>query len=327
MAGDNNSRFVYRPLLTNMSIRRGLGESGVGLDLAPRVNSSAINGVYLERDRQRVGSVDPKRAPGEFVKRTNTSRGQLKSFLTVDRSIIKTVPFELVEGQQENQLFGELENAAGEALAEIQQAHELDVEALLWGATEADFNGIYGSGNVIDVATDRTAWDLSGAEIRKDVKDQVDTVYTGCGFMPNTVVITNEVMNTIASDPNNEIGERLKYTQGRVPTASILAQYFDVERVIVPRSLEDNANVGQTANYQYLWNGDNVGVFYIDPRDTRNKDTLASTFVWDNSRKPFLGTFTRYNEDNESWEAKVSAYYDEELIDSACGSILFNVLS
>ena len=68
-----------------------------------------------------------------------------------------------------------------------------------------------------------------------------------------------------------------------------------------------------------------MGVFYIDPRDTRNKDTLASTFVWDNERKPFLGVFTRYNEDNESWEAKVSAYYDFKVIDAACGAILFNV--
>lgn len=324
MAGDNNSRFVYRPLLTNMSIRKGLGEMGVGLDLAPRVNSNAINGMYLVRDRQRVGSVDPRRAAGEFVKRTNTSRGQLESFITVDRSIIKTVPFELVEGQGENGLFAELENASQEALNEIQQAHELDVNSALWADTENGFDNIYGDSQVTSPST---KWNDAGAEIRKNVKDKIDTVYKRCGFMPNTVVLTNEVMNTIASDPNNEIGERLKYTSGRVPTADMLAQYFDVNRVIVPKNLEDTVNAGQSQNFDYMWTGDHVGVFYIDPRDSRNKETLASTFVWDSARKPFLGVFTRYNEDNESWEAKCSAYYDVKVIDAACGGILWNVLS
>lgn len=324
MAGDNNSQFVYRPLLTNMSIRKGLGESGVGLDLAPRVNSSGIQGMYLVRNRQRTGGVDPKRAPGEFVKRTNTSRGQLESFITIDRSIIKTVPFELVEGQQENALFAELENASQEALEEIQQAHELDVNAALWADTQAGFESIYGASQV---TSPTTKWNDTGANIRENVRSKLDTVYKRCGYMPNVLLITNQVMNNIVSDPNNELGERLKYTQGRIPTSEMLAQYFGVNRVITPRNLEDATNAGQPANFDFMWTGDHVGAFYIDERDSRNKETLASTFVWDSARKPFLGVFTRYNEDNESYEAKCSAYYDVKVIDEACGGILFNVLS
>lgn len=325
MAGTNTSLFVYNPLLTQMSIKRGLGERGVGVRLAPLVDSQSINGTYLVRDRQRVGSVDPKRAPGEKVKMAESSRTSLQPFITVDRSIIKHVPLELVDGQGEAQLFDELENASMEALEEIQQAHEESVHALLWAADQAGFEAIYGTG--AQVATPTTKWDQAGATIRTNVKTVMNAVYKRCGYRPNTMFLTKSVFDTITSDPNNEIGERIKYTSGEVPTETILARYFGVNEVVVGEVLQDDANFGQTANYDYLWTGDHVGLFYIDPANARNKETLASTFIWQNNRRPFLGVFTRYNEDYERYEAKVGAYYDEKLIDANCGGILANVFA
>lgn len=325
MAGTNTSLFVYNPLLTQMSIKRGLGERGVGVRLAPLVDSQDINGLYFVRDRQRVGSVDPKRAPGEKVKMAESSRSTLQPFITVDRSIIKHVPLELVDGQGEAVLFDELENAASEALEEIQQSHEEAVEALLWGANQTEFEAIYGSGD--QVITPGTKWDQSGASIRQNVKSVMNAVYKRCGYKPNTGFLTKELFDEITSDPNNEIGERIKYTSGTVPTEQVLARYFGLNEIIVGEVLEDTANYGQTANYDYLWNGPHMGIFYIDPANSRNKETLASTFRWQNARRPFLGVFTRYNEEYERYEAKCGAYFDEKLIDNAAGGIIYNALT
>lgn len=326
MPGTNNSLFVYNPLLTQMSIKRGLGERGVGVRLAPLVDSNSINGTYLVRDRQRIGSVDPKRAPGAKVKMAESSRTTLQPFICVDRSIIKHVPLELVDGQGESALFDELENASGEALEEIQQAHEVSIENLLWAPDQSGFEAIYGAG--AQVATPTTKWDQSGATIRSNVLSVRNAVYKRCGYKPNVMFITKEVFDVITSDPNNELGERLKYTNGSVPDESLLADYFKVQEVIVGEVLEDNVSTaGQAENFDYLWKGDHVGLFYINPANSRNKETLASTFKWENARRPFLGVFTRYNEDYERYEAKVGAYYDEVMVDQACGGILYNVLT
>lgn len=315
--------FIYRPLLTQMSIRKGIGEMGVGTQLAPLVQHDSINGTYFVRDRQRIGKVDPKRGPGEFVKRMEAEHGELQSFMMKDRSIIKTVPEELVDGLAEGQLFDELQNASTEALNEIQYAHEKDVNDALWADDEAGFNSIYGASFVV---TPSTKWDASGATIREDVLAGIDSNYKRTGFRPNTIVMPKVVINAIASDSSNEIAERLKYTSGRIPTAQLLAQYFDVQQVIIPQNLEDTTNAGQAASFDFMWDGDNVGIFYIDPSNTRNKMTLATTFYRDTQRKPFLGVFTRYNEDNESYEAKVHASYDVKLIEASAGYILFDVL-
>lgn len=324
MAGSNNSIFVFDEALSDFTIRKGIGDAGIGSTVAPLVSSNSINGVWFNKNRQRVGSVNPRRAPGEYVKRTEVDRNQRNQFFCVDRSIIKSVPNELVEGQGEAVIFDELTTAAQDALNEIVHAHESDVYDALWGTAKADFDAIYGASQVV---TPGTKWDAAGATIREDVITGIDTAYKRCGYRPNTVVVTKEVINAIASDSSNEIAERLKYTSGRVPTEELLAQYFGVQRVVVPQDLDDSANPGQDANYDFLWSGDHVGIYYIDPSNSRNKETLASTFTWSSAREPLFGSFTRYNEDNKSHEVRVSAYYDVQTIDAACGYVLYDVLT
>lgn len=324
MAGSTSSIFVFDEALSDFTIRKGIGDGGIGSVVAPLVTSNSINGVFFSKARQRLGSVDPKRAPGEYVKRTEVDRNSKQQFYAEDRSIIKTVPNELVEGQGEAVLFDELATAAQDALNEIVHAHETDVYNALWSTTEGGFDAIYGAAQVPTVST---KWDAANATIREDVLTQIDVVYKRCGYRPNLLVITKEVMNAIASDATNEIAERIKYTSGNIPTDQLLAQYFGVDRVVVPQNLDDSANPGQTASYDFMWSGDHVGVFYVDPANSRNKETLASTFTWSSAREPLFGSFTRYNEDNKSHEVRVSAYYDVQVVDAACGSVLFDVLT
>jgi len=327
MANTNTSQFVLNRPLTAMSIKRGLGETGAGTRIAPIVPGNDINGLFFKRDRQRIGQVDIERAPGQKVARTGTSDGEMEPYLTKDHSIIKEVPLELVEGQAYRELFQELDNAAKEALAEVQFSHEKKVNSTFWASDQAGFEAIYGASAV---QTPSTKWDAAGGEIFNDTKALSDTIYKRCGHRPNTMVLTNQVLSSLQGDPNNEIGERLKYTNGNVPTTQLLAQYFSeagITNVIVPNTLQDTANAGQAESYDYLWTGDNVGLFYVDPRITRNKETLSTTFTWSNPRKPFLGVLTRYNEDIESYEAKVSAYFDVKVVDNACGGIIFDCLT
>ncbi len=321
---ENNGMFVYRPLLTEFTIRRGIGEAGVGTSLAPLVRHGSINGTYFKRDRFRVGHVDPKRAPGEMVKQSRTSKGSMESFLMTDHSIDKPVPRELVEGIAEPELFGELEQASYEALEEIQHSHEMAVYNLLWAESQSGFNAIYGSDAV---TSPTTKWGDSGANIYANVMAKKEAIYKKCGKYPNVMFMTREVLNELQGDPNNEIGERIKYTNGDIPDLSLLARYFRVNQIIVPDKLEDTNNAGAAEpNYDYMWNGDNVGLYYIDNANTRNKVTLASTFYADMPNEPFLGVFTKWSDDNKSYMVRVSGYFDTKAIDLGCGGILYDVL-
>jgi hypothetical protein len=321
----NNGLFVYRPLLTQMTIRRGIGRGGAGNRLAPLVRHTAINGVYFKRDRYRIGHIKTQRAPGEKVKRAETARGELVPFLTKDHSIDKSVPRELVDGMAESALFGELEQAAYEALNAIEHDHESKVRELLWGDVLGDFQAKYGADGV---RTPDIKWDASGATIYKDIQERRIHVYKTTGFMPNTVFMPRDVLDVLQGDPNNEIGERIKYTSGELPDTSRLAAYFGVENVIVPESLDDTENPGQAnSQYDWMWEGDNVGVFYIDPSNTRNKVTLASTFFTDMPNEPFLGVFTRYDQDTKSYIVRCNAYFDVHDVDMGAGAILFDVLT
>ncbi len=325
MSKNNKSLFVYRPLLTQMTIRRGLGAAGIGTKIAPLVRHDAINGVYFKRDRYRIGHVKTERAPGERVKRSETTRGNLEPFMAVDHSIDKTVPRELVDGMSESALFGEMEQASYEALNEVQYDHELKVRNMLWADDQAGFNSIYGSDHV---KTPGNKWDTADGEIYRDVQSLSDDILKTTGFRPNTAVIPKKVLDVLQGDPNNEIGERIKYTNGEIPDTTRLARYLRLDNVIVPESLEDDANPGQSnERYDWMWDGEHVGLFYVNPANTRNKVTLASTFYTDMPNEPFLGIFTRYDDDYKSYIVRCNAYFDAKEVDIKCGAVLYDVLT
>lgn len=322
----NNAQFIYRPLLSQMTIKRGLGRPGPGQKFAPLVAGTSLTGSYFVRDRQRIGHVDTRRAPGEFVKRMEASKGSLDTFLMVDHSIIKSVPIELIDGMADQDIFQEEQNASMEALNEVVFGHEKSVHDLVWAEDLSGFEAKYTANRVLSVAGGNK-WDTADGKIRANVKTIQDKVYRDCGYMPEDGFITKMLFDTIVSDVNNELGERIKYTDDRSQTAERLASYLGLKRLCVIENLEDTANPGQDAAFDFMYTGDTIMLAYIDPSNSKNKDTLASTFYQSKARKPFLGVLSRYNEDNESYEYKCSAYYDTKMVDTFCAGVITNCLT
>lgn len=97
-----------------------------------------------------------------------------------------------------------------------------------------------------------------------DVRTAVDGVKKAIlGKRPNTLVITYEVYSVLRNHP--QILERIKYSQLGIVTADLLAQIFDIGRVLIPDVVYNTANEAQTDAISYLW-GKNVWVVYITPR-------------------------------------------------------------
>lgn len=318
------AQFVFNPLLSEFTIQKGVGEFGTGALLAPLVKSDSITGVYGTRSRQDTKAADVKRAPGAKYKRVEATEKGTNPFLCFDRGVIVPVPIEMSIGQGGAQVFEEKRNAALESVRYVQFAHEKDVHDMLWSSTKATQEGRYGASQVV---TPSVKWNAASDTMIADVKALASKIRKRCGYKPNKLVLPNQVADVILGSSTNSIAERLKYTSRDSYTAQVLARLFEVAEVIIPNELSNSANAGQDQSYDDLWTGDNVGLFYVDASNSKNKMTIASTFYWEAAEAPFFGTMEKYDDEANSHLIKTSAYYDVKSVDYACGGILWDVLT
>lgn len=314
---------LFDRLLTNVVYEKGMGMEGIAKYLAPRVRSTTITGQYMKRKRgERDAGVKTERAPGAEVQ-TGERRGKsLETFRTVDHALSELIPQEITSGMGETELQNERTNTAQDVLQKIQHDWESDVHDLVWAANAGAFDTKYGARSISPGAK----WDSATPNMKLDILNLKTRIYRAVGKKPNTMVLPNEVFNVITTK-DNELRDAIKYTQGGPVTMDILARYFEVERVLVPMYLTDNADGANEEEMDFLWTGDHVGMFYVDESSSRNKITLASTFYWDSPDQPFFGTYTGFNRKRKSEEVEVGGYFSVEEIDISCGGVIKDVFA
>lgn len=316
---------LFDRLLTNVVYEKGMGMEGIAKYLAPRVRSTTITGQYMKRKRgSRDAGVKTERAPGAEVQTSQRRGKSLETFRTVDHALKELIPKEITSGMGETELMNERTATAEEVLQRITHDWESAVHDLTWAENKAGFEAKYGATNVIDPTVAK--WDQTNTNLKRDILTLRTAIYQACGKMPNTMVLPNEVFNVI-STMDNELRDAIKYTDGGPVTLAKLASYFEMSQVLVPMYLTDNASGDNEDKMDILWQGDHVGMFYIDDSPSRNKITLASTFYWDSADEPFFGTYTGYNRNRKSEEVEVGGYFTVEEIDLTCGGIIADVLT
>lgn len=316
---------LFDRLLTNVIYEKGMGVEGIASALAPRVRSTSMTGQYMRRKRStRESGAETKRAPGAEVQ-TGERRGkELDTFRTVDHALKMLIPQEITTDMDETELMSERQSTATDVLQKINHNWETDVHGSVWADNKSGFTSIYPSNSVIDPGA---KWASGSQNMKADILKLKNRIYKACGYLPNKMVLPNEVFNVITTE-NNELRESMKYTTGGPVTLDILANYFEMDEVLVPMYLDDHASGNNEDNpMKFLWTGDHIGLFYVDERSTRNKDTLMSTFYWDDPEEEFLATYAGYNRSRKSEEVEVGGYFTTKEIDMACGGIIADVLS
>ena len=322
----STSQYPFSPVLSNISISRGLGGTGAGTILAPLVRATDLKYEYPEfTDFRGTGTIDTKRAPGSKVKRIQNDRYEMKAGIISDHSVDVESPIEYSAGAVASQL-NEFQRAAMKANETVRRAHEEDVNKLLWGANLAAFQAIYGSAKVTNL-TSTARWTSTAPKMRKNILDLREKILDDTGYYPNTLLLTPELYNTITA-ADNEIRDVIKYTQFGVPDMGVLARYFEVQRIVVPGVAFDTANPGVDPVYAKLWTGAHALLSYTDPNPGNESQNLAATFFADGQMNdaigPFLGIQPWYNMLNKSNMLRCNAYFDVKLINAKCGGIIFN---
>lgn len=114
-----------------------------------------------------------------------------------------------------------------------------------------------------------------------DVKKTVMEKNTG--RMPNRIAIGVNVFNALKKHP--AILERVKYggstANPATVTENVLAQLFGIERLTVQRSIMNTAELGQTANMQYIGDPDGFLLAYATDTPSIEEPSAGYIFTWD----------------------------------------------
>lgn len=113
----------------------------------------------------------------------------------------------------------------------------------VWGK---DYTGVASS-----PSTDQfIKWsDFANSDPIEDVEGGKAQILSTTGFEANTLVLGYEVFRKLRHHP--DIVDRIKYTSSSVVTSDMLARMFEVDRVLVAKSIKATNNEGATGAYAF----------------------------------------------------------------------------
>ena len=110
------------------------------------------------------------------------------------------------------------------------------------------------------------------------IDEAKDIAHEKTGFMPNTLVLGSDVKRTLRSHP--DIADRIKYVQHGIADDAILGSLFEVDNVVVARSIYNSAAEGATDSFDYIVDQKGMLLAFIEPNPTVDSPTAIAKFVW-----------------------------------------------
>ena len=289
--------------LTNLSVAYR-NPAFIADELAPVVNVKKQFDRYFIYDagRETFRSTDDRRAPGAEANEVDFALSS-DSYSADDHALSSVIPDE------------ERDNADPAIQPSIDRVEFL-----------TDKVGLNKEIELAKLATDTSvitqSETLSGTDQWSDyansdpvtaVEDTKATIIQSVQVMPNTLVLPYEVYIKVRMHP--QVVDRAKYVTLGVIGADVLAQIFDVERVLVPRALENTAAPGQSASMSFVWGKDAL-ICFVPPRPALKQVSLAYTFQWSAAPGSLSGNSVEvWREDRRKADAiRVQRYYDQKII-------------
>jgi len=124
--------------------------------------------------------------------------------------------------------------------------------------------------------TDRWS-DRTNSNPIKKIKDLKQTVKKNSGFVPNTIVMGQEVYDALCDHP--VFIDRVKYTSDRSITTELLARLFEVKNIWIGGAIKDSAKEGQSFTGAYIW-GKYVLLCYVPESADIYTPSCLYTFNW-----------------------------------------------
>lgn len=178
--------------------------------------------------------------------------------------------------------------------------------------------GTYGSQTSALAGVNR--WDdYAGSDPVGDVRTAKSVVHAASGKMPNVMIMGYQAYLKLLDHP--DILERIKYTQKGIITADIIAQVFEVDRLLVGKALYDSTQEGAAESLGYLW-GKKVALLYAEASPGLKKVSFGYQFQSRGFRVKKWREEGREGDFIEAGEIR-----DEKIVAAACGYLYTTVVS
>lgn len=203
--------------------------------------------------------------------------------------------------------------------ADIMRAAEARVAAAIFNAT---------TWTPTDVTNEWDDW--ANATPIINVETKVQAVYAASGLWPNTMVINRKVFRNLRQC--DEIIERIAGLGAGAPTKAsditpaLLAQVFDLSRVIVAGGSKNTKAEGETAVVGQIWSDEYCWIGRVAVTDMIEEPCIGRTFHWSEDGSTIGGTIESY-EEQRSRGTVIRVRHDvhEKIINTACAGLIGNV--
>ena len=144
-----------------------------------------------------------------------------------------------------------------------------------------------------------------------DIETGKQAIHAVIFKQPNVLLLGKPVYDVLKHHP--DILDRIKYVQKGTVTADLLANIFEVDKVIIGAAGYNTAKEGKAASYSYLW-GKEAILAYVEPRPGIKKFSLGYTF----QSQKFKTRRARIEVKHSDW-FEVGEIETEKIICAACG--------
>ncbi len=155
--------------------------------------------------------------------------------------------------------------------------------------------------------------DYTNSDPVSAVEGKKATIQQEVQVLPNTLVLPYEVYQKVRLHP--KVIEKVQYVKLGVVGPDVLAQLFDVDRVLVAKAFKNVAARGQAASLEYVW-GKDAFLCYMPARPALKQTALAYTFVWTVAPGSVNGRVVEVWRENrrKADMIRVQKYYDQKII-------------
>lgn len=181
--------------------------------------------------------------------------------------------------------------------------------------------------------TPSVLWSASGSTPRADILTAHTAVRTAIGRKANTLILAQSVRDTLVQ--NSGLTDLIKYSQKGILTDELLAEIFDVERIVVGGMVETTSAKGAATTTNSYILGKSALLCYVPPAPSLLTPSAGYTISWKNAGvaggvgSNNQGIYTRQfrQEHLKGTRVEGEIYYDMKKIVDEAGYFFYNAIA
>ncbi len=298
---------IVDKVLTKLVMGYDLDQEFSGHHLFPDVTVTEMGGKIVKFGKESYVVLNTKRAPGESVRGVGISYSS-DDYVLENRLLEAISPEEFIE-------VGQKANIAVKAQSVNQVMRQMRLEGEYDKAKLAQDPNIY-TGNNKTTLSGSSQWSDPTADVLQQVEDAKATIRAKTGRYPNVFHLDPQGYQALKR--NEQIKEQFKHGGKASITTDMLANFFDVEHVIVGKAVHAE-NVD--SDFIDLWTESILA--YVAPKALRAK--AVPSFGYNYVGKGFPKVEKEYFEKGDrSWHNPVLFRDKAVLTDDGAGFLFMN---